>query len=330
MNSIQAKKIPIQDLLNNLWLTPSNIKGADIWYISPFREESTPSFKINTDDNIWYDHWMWKGWNILDFVMVYNNCNFKEALKILWDITQPNLFKELSLRVIKVEPKQIIKENKKVESTPKLTIKKTQPLQNIALLQYLESRVINTTIAKKYINETYYNIWDKNYFWVSFKNDSWWYELNNKYFKWWVWTKDITTINNDSKKLIVFEWFIDFLSYVSVSKNTNENNYLILNSVSMVQKAIDYIQENSYKKIELFLDNDVAWNDAVIKIKEWLKTEIESKKLSLKDKSNLYKKHKDLNEYLIARRDKRILDMKLQREDKELLERFRERNNDKK
>ncbi|MEA2017118.1 MAG: toprim domain-containing protein [Campylobacterota bacterium] len=55
---------------------------------------------------------------------------------------------------------------------------------------------------------------------------------------------------------------MDFLAYVSVSKDANQNNYLVLNSVSMVQKAIHYIQnyneKNYYKKIELFLDNDKA------------------------------------------------------------------------
>jgi len=55
---------------------------------------------------------------------------------------------------------------------------------------------------------------------------------------------------------------MDFLAYVSVSKDANQNNYLVLNSVSMVQKAINHIQNhnenNSYKMIELFLDNDKA------------------------------------------------------------------------
>ena len=69
MNSIQAKKIKIVDLLTNIWLAPNSIKGADYWYISPFRDESTPSFKVNTDDNIRYDHWKWEGGNILDFIM---------------------------------------------------------------------------------------------------------------------------------------------------------------------------------------------------------------------------------------------------------------------
>jgi len=271
MNSIQAKKIQIKDLLANLWCNPTSVKWDDIWYISPFRDEKTSSFKIDTAHNIWYDHWMGKWWNILDFVMEYNRCDFKGALEFLSSNIQPNLFNPPKISHIPQEIKTTTK------SDNQLSITKTKPLQNMALIDYMKKRVINTDVAKRYVFETYYKVNDKSYFWVSLKNDSGWLELNNKYFKWISWTKDITTIDNNSDELVIFEGMMDFLSYASVSKKVDFKNIIILNSVAMIKKAIKHITNNHYRKIESFLDNDIAWIDATNKLKEYLTNRIKAK-----------------------------------------------------
>jgi len=251
--------------------------------------------------------------------MTYNNCDFKEALKIAWDLTQPSIFTK---KTTKPKEKVILQTPLLQDKINKLLIKKTQPLQILALIQYLESRVINPSIAKDYIQETYYNIWDKSYFWISFKNNSWWLELNNKYFKWWIWTKDITTIKyTNSSKLFIFEGLNDFLAYISIAKDKKSKDYLVLNSVSMVNKAIEYIKNSNYKQVETYLDNDEAGKNTT-----WfLLNELEPLNLKVKDKSNLYSKHKDLNDYLIFLRDKKVQDLQYQRENNEILERVRER-----
>ena len=319
MNSIQAKKIQIKDLLANLWCNPTSVKWDDIWYISPFRDEKTSSFKIDTTHNIWYDHWMGKWWNILDFVMEYNRCDFKGALEFLSSNIQPNLFNPPKISHIPQEIKTTTK------SDNQLTITKTKPLENMALIDYMKKRVINTDVAKRYVFETYYKVNNKSYFWVSLKNDSGWLELNNKYFKWISWTKDITTIDNNSDELVIFEGMMDFLSYASVSKKVDFKNIIILNSVAMIKKAIKHITNNHYRKIESFLDNDIAWVDATNKLKEYLANRIKAKDVVYKNKSNLFKKHKDFNDYIIARRDKKLQDLELQKEDR-VIERVRQRD----
>ena len=44
---------------------PSPVKqqGNGLWYKSPLREEHEPSFKVNTDRNLWYDFGAGKGGN---------------------------------------------------------------------------------------------------------------------------------------------------------------------------------------------------------------------------------------------------------------------------
>ncbi|MEZ6117755.1 MAG: CHC2 zinc finger domain-containing protein [Pirellulaceae bacterium] len=55
MNIKQAKQIRLEDALTRLGYSPVRQRGADLWYASPFREESEPSFKVNTVRNLWYD-----------------------------------------------------------------------------------------------------------------------------------------------------------------------------------------------------------------------------------------------------------------------------------
>lgn len=58
----EAKKIPITTYLLSLGLEPARVRGIDYWYYSPFRQERTPSFKVNTRLNVWFDHGTGGGW----------------------------------------------------------------------------------------------------------------------------------------------------------------------------------------------------------------------------------------------------------------------------
>ena len=41
------------------------VNGINLWYKSPFREETEASFKVNTERNQWYDFALGKGGNII-------------------------------------------------------------------------------------------------------------------------------------------------------------------------------------------------------------------------------------------------------------------------
>lgn len=51
MNISEAKKIRIVDYLRFLGHEPKKTQGWQYWYLSPFREEKTPSFKVNDRRN---------------------------------------------------------------------------------------------------------------------------------------------------------------------------------------------------------------------------------------------------------------------------------------
>lgn len=44
-----AKQIRIADFLYSLGYSPVKQQGINLWYKSPLRKETEPSFKVNTD-----------------------------------------------------------------------------------------------------------------------------------------------------------------------------------------------------------------------------------------------------------------------------------------
>lgn len=58
------KRFPIEDFLARLGHHPVQRRVNAIWYRSPYREEHTPSFKVNPDKNLWFDFGANKGGNI--------------------------------------------------------------------------------------------------------------------------------------------------------------------------------------------------------------------------------------------------------------------------
>ena len=74
MNIEQAKNISIMTLLDKLNFKPQRINNKEAWFLSPFREEKTASFKVDLNRNTWHDFGSGKGGDILDF-----SCNFLQS-----------------------------------------------------------------------------------------------------------------------------------------------------------------------------------------------------------------------------------------------------------
>jgi hypothetical protein len=156
------------------------------------------------------------------------------------------------------------------------------------LLDYLKERGIDTDIAKHHCSEIHYSIADKLYFAVGFQNDAGGWELRNRYFKGSTSPKNITTINNGSNSVMVFEGFMDFLSYLSLKQNASPAiDSAILNSLTNLPKAIPFLQ--THQIIHAFWDNDEAGKRAVQSLSPVCNEVI--------DQSVFYRNYKDLNDY---------------------------------
>ena len=66
MNINEAKQIRLVEYLRIIGHSPVNARGCQYWYLSPLREERTPSFKVNDNLNEWYDFGLSAGGDIIE------------------------------------------------------------------------------------------------------------------------------------------------------------------------------------------------------------------------------------------------------------------------
>lgn len=289
----QAKQIDILQILSKLGFKASKLNKNSAWFVSPFRNEKTPSFKVDLKLNLWYDHGEALGGNIIDLVVKIKNCTISEALIYIGNTSNSFSFH-----------KPIVEENKKLNSrqnnsNESYTIVKLKELENPALIQYLNSRYIEPRIAKKYCKEIYYKVNNKNYFSIAFENDLGGYELRNKYSKICLKKKSFSHIKNNSKRIYVFEGFMDFLAYKTQGNGVlNDYDYLILNSISLAKSVVPILK--GYDEVGLFLDRD----EAGVKTTKFFTEEL-NRFVDLANKSHTYIGFKDFNE-MVVKTKKRI------------------------
>ncbi len=275
----QAKNIVLVDYLYSLGIQPIKQQGINLWYNSPFRQEKEPSFKVNTSRNEWYDFGIGKGGNIIALAAeLYSTNNVPELLNHI--AGQTSFVRPVSFSI----PQQ--------KESSGMDIVKIQPLTNPALLDYLNERHIKKEIAQQHCREVYYKANQKNYFAVGFKNNSGGYEVRNKYFKGCT-SKDISIHAGDKNSCLIFEGFMDYLSYLTLKNIPSvQQTVIILNSVSNLDKAIEIIK--LYPNVYTFLDNDEAGRKATEQIK--------SACTLVYDQSPKYIQYKDLNDLLCGKK----------------------------
>ena len=278
MNIEKAKQIPLELVLQKMNYTPSKTIGFDVWYSSPLHEEKTPSFKINTKINRWYDHGLQKGGNIIDFIAIKFNYTIPEVLKFLENYSNESIFS--------FQKQKNITSNFS-ETETKVNIIKVTEIQHYALKEYLENRKIYHYENEPNLKEVHYEINGKKYFGIGFQNRSNGFEIRSKYAKVCIVKKDITLVVKGYKnKLRIFEGFFDYLSFLNKFKS--DSDFLILNSIALINR-FDEILSN-YDEIELYFDNDAAGNFHTKSTQEKFK--------NAKDCRAFYKDFKDLNEWL--------------------------------
>lgn len=281
MNCEEANTISIVGFLNSLGFQPAKIIGNSYWYLSPLRNEKTPSFKVDVKLNRYFDHGISQGGKLVDLGTRLLNIDISELLDKL---------SSQDLKSFSFQKPEII-------DTPGYEIKKVKALENKALTAYFEGRTIPLSLAKEYCREIYYQIKDKNYFAIAFENDSKGFEIRNRYFKACLGTKDITTILNPvANNLILFEGFMDFLSgWKELRPKMSQSSFIILNSVNQIEKAKVRVSEIKPLCIEAYFDNDDAGRKCFAILKKDFSGAV--------DQSILYKGHKDINEMICRKKN---------------------------
>ena len=285
MNIDQIKQIKLQDFLATMGCKPVKQYGVNLMYLSPLRTEKHASFKINTELNLWYDFGIGKGGNIIDLAeLLYNS---SDVSYLIHQIERNALgCVSVSLPTVKPNAPQNSFENLQVLSI-------THP----ALINYLGERCIGFEIARTVCKELHFDTRGKHYFGIGFPNIAGGYEIRNPFFKGCIAPKDISHFYAEEPKKVcfLFEGFMDFLSFMTLRRKENDGlkrqDYLVLNSVSNIQKALEPLSH--YENVQCFLDTDEAGRNAYLQLSKELGS-------SVLDSSSLYSDFKDLNDYLCA------------------------------
>lgn len=276
MNCNQARKISIRTVLESFSLFPSKENSKSAFYFALDRDEKTPSLSVDFTRNSAFDFGTGKKYDNISIVQAVKKCSVEDALKYLKNL---DLTAEIKYKKIEIE-------------TKKTSITVIKKVQHPALLEYLKLRKI--TKGSYFLNEIHYQVSEKKYFGIGFKNDSDGYEIRNKFSKICLGKKDFTTIKNGSNQVKIFEGFFDFLSFLSSENDIKDtkSDYIILNSLMLIPKLFECsVLEKYGDKVQLFFDNDFAGDQA---------TEEILKKIPASDMRHTYENFNDFNDWWCA------------------------------
>ena len=285
MNIKKIKQIKLQDFLASMGCKPVKQYGVNLMYLSPLRTEKHASFKVNTEINQWYDFGIGRGGNIIALAeLLYNSSDVSYLIHQI----ERNAPSSVSGSLPTVKP-----------ITPQNSFEHLQvlPITHPALIKYLEERCIDIETARTVCKELHFDTRGKHYFGIGFPNIAGGYEIRNPFFKGCIVPKDISHFYAEEPKNVcfVFEGFMDLLSFMTLRRKENDGlkrqDYLVLNSVSNIQKALERLSQ--YDSVRCFLDNDEAGRNAYLQLSKELGKPVT-------DASTLYNGFKDLNEYLCA------------------------------
>ena len=287
----RIKRYPIVEYLERKGIKPVRKTPTYAMYRSPLREETHPSFKVDTEKNLWIDYGEGRGGSIIDLCMRMEGCTLSEAIRRLGQNASLDaaygLSKEKSdIDTSPVTPWQPSGARKLIE------VSDTLPSHLEAYLA--DKRCIDLNRARPFLKCICYEVRGRRYQAIGFANQSGGYELrDNGSFKGTIAPKDITPIFTDrAKPVYIFEGFMDFLSFLSMKEEIT-NHCLVMNSVSNVARTIRYLNDRHLTHIRTFLDNDEAGRRAV---QDFIKAGFH-----VEDMNIHYQDFKDLNEYHVSR-----------------------------
>ena len=235
MNLHNIKQQSIVDYLQQHRCSPQHIRGNAYWYCSPFRNEQTASFKVNTERNQWYDFATGEHGDIIDLVCILQHCSIAEAMKHLSSASNTSAVNSSS----PVAPSFSFGGTSIPATSPAyhMELVSVKPIVHPKLLQYLAERGLKKSDVFSFLWEISYKTSDKTFFTLGFPNDAGGWELRNPYFKGCMAPKSISTIKGkDGQRLQIFEGFMDFFSWRKLHTEINADS-IVLNSLALLPKV---------------------------------------------------------------------------------------------
>lgn len=162
--------IGIREYLLRRGLQPHRETATHGMFLSPLREERTPSFSVRYDKGLWYDFGLGEGGTLLQLVMRIEGCGMAEAIR--------HLRKEAANEVL-FQPLPTASPR---EDSP-LRILSVGEIRHPALIGYLRERGIDPAVAGALCREVHYAVGERRFFAIGFRNDAGGWELRSPQFK---------------------------------------------------------------------------------------------------------------------------------------------------
>ena len=286
---LRIKRYPIVEYLERKGIKPVRRTAAYALYRSPLREETHPSFKVDTEKNLWIDYGEGRGGSIIDLCMRMEGCTLSEAIRLLGQNAPVNGTYSFLNDFVPNNSQPVMAVN---GARRLIEISDTLPSH---FQEYLTKvRCINLEKAMPFLKCISYEVRGRRYQAIGFANLSGGYELrDDKTFKGTIAPKDITPIFTDrAEPVCIFEGFMDFLSFLSMKEEIT-NHCFVMNSVSNVARTIRYLNDRHLTHIRAFLDNDEAGQMAV---QDFIKAGFH-----VEDMNIHYQDFKDLNDFHVSR-----------------------------
>ena len=285
----RIKRYSIVEYLERKGIRPVRKTPTYAMYRSPLREETHPSFKVDTEKNLWIDYAEGRGGSIIDLCMRMEGCTLSEAIRCLGQNASDNGTSSFLNDFVPNNSQPVMAVN---GARRLIEISDTLPPH---LQDYLtKERCVNLEKATPFLKCISYEVRGRRYQAIGFANLSGGYELrDDKTFKGTIAPKDITPIFTDrAEPVCIIEGFMDFLSFLSMKEEIT-NHCLVMNSVSNVARTIRYLNDRHLTHIRAFLDNDEAGRRAV---QDFIKAGFH-----VEDMNIHYKDFKDLNDFHVSR-----------------------------
>jgi DNA primase len=182
LNAADIKEqVSLVDLLTRLGYHSLRRSGKELLYLSMLRDsDAKPSFAVNEELNVWFDHGAGKGGNIIDFALAYwPGTPFLDLLRKIQDTCQQEIISRNPLT-------ERISRRRHAVKIPHYEVEEIKDLgNNPTITAYLQSRGIWNQ-AQGRLKEIYYYVEDqkklrKHFFAAGWQNEFGSWEVRNKY-----------------------------------------------------------------------------------------------------------------------------------------------------
>ncbi|WP_121812989.1 CHC2 zinc finger domain-containing protein [Mucilaginibacter kameinonensis] len=295
----EAARIKSEMSLLDYFFTLENIgtlryegkKGKE--YFFGFDHQKTGSISIKDKDNLWYDHALGEGGDIIKAVQKFENKTFVEAIKRLSNSTD----------IIADGYHAFFKKNGETELD--IEIKKVlDTVQHPALINYLHSRGLGIKDVEGVAKEVHWSTGKDHFFAIGFQNANNGYAVRSSVYKGNLKGGGISTftVGSQPQSIKLFEGSMDFASYRHLFPDESFNAILLNGTGNLTELLCEKINTKSIEKgipVHTYFDNGrdgVGGKHATQKAIKLIK--------GATDQSSFYaeKGLNDINDFLMAQR----------------------------